>query len=155
MSVIIFALLLPSSVILLFFVALQSLQRREWPFQRILKQRRATRMPAEYLKPEPRKLRGVGLNETTSTDWSNITVDRRGRAFVDLSNSSKESKEGDWHTVEVRRELHGFVVKLPASGTLPKFTPHPLLSIVRYEPVLRIDVAEKVVSKEAERHEQL
>jgi hypothetical protein len=108
---------------------------------------KAAVMPLDHLQPEPRTLRDLSVGETVYTNWTNISVNSRGAAFVDLSNSSKVSENPGWHTVEVRREADGWTLRLQHREDAPQFTPRPIYAWKRreYEPVIRIEAGESAV----------
>ncbi len=111
--------------------------------------RKAALMPVDHLQPEPRKLRELLVGESAYTSWTNISVNPRGAAFVDLSNGSKVSEGPGLYTVEVRREVGGWTVRLQHREHAPQFTPRAIYAWNRreYEPVLRIEPADTKVER--------
>jgi SpoVK/Ycf46/Vps4 family AAA+-type ATPase len=99
---------------------------------------KAVRMPQDYIKPEPPKLRSLPVGATASISSSEVVVNGNGATFVD-SDAKVLDFSGSSLTVKVRLEKEGCILILPKTEPPITFTPRRLYSTGTYMPVIRIE----------------
>jgi hypothetical protein len=100
---------------------------------------RAVQMPTAYVKRGKRFLKDVPDLETVVINFTDITVDPKGRTFVDLD--AEVLREHTLVTVSVRMEREGCILTMAANPkwrTLQFRTGELLKAIKTYTPVIQI-----------------
>jgi hypothetical protein len=106
-----------------------------------------TRMPLDYLQPEPLKLSEVPAGEDVYISFAEVTVDLDGATWVDVEAKIQES--AGLMNVKVRLVEGGYVLTFLKRKGLPlRFTPRRLFSVSSYAPV--IQVLEEEIGKRSE-----
>ena len=96
-----------------------------------------TRMPLDYLQPEPQKLFEVLAGEDVYIDFSDVRVDLEGCTWVD--HDARIRPEASFMSVKIRLAEGGYVLTLvKREGAKFKFTPRRLFCPESYAPVVRV-----------------
>jgi hypothetical protein len=100
------------------------------------------RMPLDFLQPQPRQLSEVPIGEYAFINFTEVSVDLEGRAWVDTTARTRE--EVTFMCVKVRPEQGGYHLTLfkRKQEPPPRYTPRALLSSASYAPVLSIQEEE-------------
>jgi hypothetical protein len=105
--------------------------------RRVVSFARPVEMPPRYVKREPRKLSEVPADQVAFVDFMDVTVDRKGRTFVDLD--ARVYEKPTYSSVRVLVTKDGCSLTLPKRPSSPMtFTPRRLYSFTAYLPVTRI-----------------
>jgi hypothetical protein len=94
------------------------------------------KMPAQFLKSEPTKLKDLPPGAEAFVNFAHVHVDLDGSVYVEADALIQDRPS--FMTVHLREQDGGYILTLSKSKPHFKFEPRRLLSVVEYLPVVQI-----------------